>query len=656
MIGAIGRAAAAAVLAALFGAVWSALLYAWRPAITIEFDRDYPKNLTGIYPPERDEPTGLTFAWTGPDVTLRLPGLDRRADWTLDLRVRGARAIEAENPDLVVTADGLAVSTRHTTRDFSDLRVTIPARGERRGLVLGLQASATFVPGPTDRRALGAMVDRLTLAPDRPPLVPHAAMTSAALASAAMGAALALLGVTAGSAIGGAVLLSAALAAMLARGFGPFTEYPQQVTALAAWIALALAALALAVQSWRGQPLRNTARFAAAFSAAALLLRLLVLLHPDMPVGDAMFHAHRFQGVLGGTYYFTSIAPGGYAFPYPPGLYVVASLFAGLVRRGAADMALLRVVTAAVDAIAGLLLYTAVVKTAGSWHPAHAPADPQQAHERKDAASRLAAAIAVAIYHLVPVGFATLTTGNLTNAFAQSVAVFALVLMTLEETRLDRPGWTMVLTVTLAAAYLSHTGTLAILFAATVAIAILFALRGGPALRPAAAAVAVATLAAAALAVAVYYAHFMDTYRTEFARIGNETASGAADAGGRTIDTRLRSVPYALRLYLGTPVLLLAALGAADWFRRSRHDRLVLAIAGWVVACVAFLVIGIVTPVDMRYYLASLPALSVAAGFGASQAWGVGRGSNRVFWRLAAALLLAAAISTGVRSWWGALG
>src|SRR6185503_18139181 len=257
MIGAIGRAAAAAVLAALFGAVWSALLYAWRPAITVEFDRDYPKNLTGLYPPERDEPTGLTFAWTGPDVTLRLPGLDRRADWTLDLRVRGARAIEAENPDLVVTADGLAVSTRHTTRDFSDLRVTIPARGERRGLVLGLQASATFVPGPTDPRALGAMVDRLTLAPDRPPLVPHAAMTSAALASAAMGAALALLGVTAGSAIGGAVLLSAALAAMLARGFGPFTEYPQQVTALAAWIALALAALALAVQSWRGQPLRN---------------------------------------------------------------------------------------------------------------------------------------------------------------------------------------------------------------------------------------------------------------------------------------------------------------------------------------------------------------------------------------------------------------
>ena len=45
-----------------------------------------------------------------------------------------------------------------------------------------------------------------------------------------------------------------------------------------------------------------------------------------------------------GNLYFTSIAPGGYSFPYPPGLYVFASLFAGLVRRGAGDMALLRII------------------------------------------------------------------------------------------------------------------------------------------------------------------------------------------------------------------------------------------------------------------------------------------------------------------------
>ena len=61
------------------------------------------------------------------------------------------------------------------------------------------------------------------------------------IASAAMGAAIALLGVTAGSAIGGAVLLSAGAAAVIARGFGPFTDYPDTVVALGIWIALALA-------------------------------------------------------------------------------------------------------------------------------------------------------------------------------------------------------------------------------------------------------------------------------------------------------------------------------------------------------------------------------------------------------------------------------
>lgn len=642
MTNAIGRAAAAAILAALFGAAWAALFYAWRPALSIDFDRDLPRNVSGVYPPERDEASGLTFAWTGPDVVLRLPGLDRRANWVLDLRVRGARGVVSENPALTVLADGLVIATEPTTADFSDVRVLIPARGERRGLVLGVRPSRTFVPGPADSRALGVMIDRMSLTPDRVPLVPRPALTAASLASAAMGAALALLGVTAGSAIGGAVLLSAGVAAILGRGFGPFTEYPRLALALGVWIAIALALLSLAVQQWRGRPLRNTARFAAAFSACALLLKLLILLHPNMPIGDAMFHAHRFQGVLAGNYYFTSIAPGGYAFPYPPGLYVFASLFAGLVRRGAADVTLLRIVTCAVDAIAGLLIYTMIVKGT---------------HGRAlDTTPRLAGAIAVALYNLIPVGVAVLTTGNLTNAFAQSVAVMALVLMAIDVTRLERWGYTLALTAALAVAYLSHTGTLAILFAATVLVALIFLVRGGPPLRSPAAAVGVATIVAAVLAVAVYYAHFLDTYRTELARIGHETATAASDAGGRTVADRLRLVPYSVQIYIGVPVLIAAIAGSAHLIAEHDRERLTLVFEGWMLSCLVFLLIGILTPVDMRYYLASLPALSVAGGLGAAWAWSGRAGSRQVAWRVAAGVLLAAAISTGVQGWWSALG
>ncbi len=629
---AIGRAIATALLAALLGAAWVALFHAWHPALVVEFDRDVPRNVSGLYSGERDEKSGLTFAWTGPDVVLRLPGLDRRRNWTLDLRVRGGRPSPGDNPEITILADGVVLASQPTTAEFQDIRLTIPARPERRGLTLGLRSSKTLVPGPSDPRPLGVMLHRLSLTPDGVVLVPRPALYASSISSAAMGAAIALLGVTAGSAIGAAVLLSAGAAAIIARGFGPFTDYPATVVTLGIWIALALAGLSVAVQYGRRQPLRNTARFAASFTASALFLKLLVLLHPNMPAGDAMFHAHRFQGVLGGHLYFTSIAPGGYSFPYAPGLYVFASLFSGLVRRGAGDMALLRIITCSVDAVAGLLLYAIVAK---AWD------------------NRLAAAMSVAIYHLIPLDFAVLTTGNLTNAFAQSVAVGALALM---GSAAATPAATALLALALAVAYMSHTSTLAIVFVATLAIAVLFWWRGGPALRSSVSAIAFATLGAAAVAVVLYYAHFMDTYRTELGRIGHETATAASDAGGRTIGDRLRLVPYSLGIYIGAPILLFAFLGAVELARRRAADHLTLTLAGWTLSCLAFLAIGILTPVDMRYYLALVPAIAIAAGYGAAWAWRDGSPSHRTLWRVTAAVFLAATVSTAFRNWWSGLG
>jgi len=70
MTNAIGRAVAAGMLAALFGAAAVSLFYAWHPALAIEFDRDLPRNVTGFYPSERDDASGLTFAWTSAEAVL----------------------------------------------------------------------------------------------------------------------------------------------------------------------------------------------------------------------------------------------------------------------------------------------------------------------------------------------------------------------------------------------------------------------------------------------------------------------------------------------------------------------------------------------------------------------------------------------------------
>ncbi|HET7696465.1 MAG TPA: hypothetical protein VFK57_12200 [Vicinamibacterales bacterium] len=627
----VAKAAVTALISGLLGAAWVAVLYAWHPALRIEFDRDLPRNVSGIYGPERDEATRLTFAWTGADAVVRLPGLDRTGPWIADVRVRGARA--GNNPTLAVLADGVVLATRELSAGWTDLRIPIPPRPDRRGLVLGLRSSTTIVPGPADPRALGVMLDRLVVAPERVVLVPRPALEAAAIAAAPIGAALAVLGVTASAAIGGAVLLSAGGAAIVARGFGPFTDFPDRAVTLGFAIGIALGAIALAFRLRGGKP-RNTARFAIAFSAAALFLKLLVLLHPDMPIGDAMFHAHRFQGVLAGQWYFTSTAPGGYLFPYPPGLYVFSAAFADLVRRGAGDVILLRVVTTTVDVVCAALLYTVV---AAAWR------------------DRLAAAIGVAMYHLLPATFAVLTTGNLTNAFAQSLALGALVLAGYGAVRLDRVMTVLLLTVVLAAAYLSHTSTAAILGVAALATAALMAVRGGAALRSTAIAIAIGAVVAALAATAIYYAHFADTYRSEFARIAQETATNAADAGGRTAGNRLAGVPYSVRIHYGVPALLLAAFGALRLFRRGA-DALTLTLGGWAGACAIFLAIGILTPVDMRYYLAAAPVVALAAAYGASSAWGERPPASRMWWRTGAAALLAGTIWTGFGHWWQTLG
>ena len=622
------RAAAAAVLGALASAVWLALFYAGAGGPRTEFDIDPPRFVSGVYAAERDQPTGLTFAWTGPEVGLRLPGLDRRVPWTLTVRVRGARPDPASNPSLTFTVDGIAVRTQPTTTGFEEMRFVVPARPERRGAILSLHSSSTFVPGPGDRRQLGVMLDSLQLTPDGLVLPPPEIFGPAMFAGAVLAAAIALLGVTSGSAIGAAVLLSAGQGAVLAHGFGPYSDLAN----LGARVALSIAAV-LVVGAWvvrrRGQPLRNTARFAAAFSAGACFLKLLVLLHPDMPIGDALFHAHRFQGVLGGNLYFTSTAPGGYAFPYAPGLYVVASPFAWLVRREMGDVYLLRVITAVADTIAGVLLYSMASR---GWN------------------DRLAGAMAVALYHLVPLGFRILTVGNLTNAFAQSLSVGALALMTTPALHTPNGGATVALALVLTIAFLSHTSTFAILSVCALLTAILFIGKGGPALRSPGRAVAVATGIATVLAIVLYYGHFAATYKTELARLGSETAANAPDAGGRGAWARAIAVPRYLHIYLGSPILVLAVAGALDRWRRSSRDRLTLAVAALGLTCALYLIVGVLTPLDMRHYLAAIPALALLAAAGASWWWQSG-GSARII----AALLLAWIVWTGVETWWRTL-
>ena len=621
------RAAAAAVIGALAGAMWLALFYVTSDGLRMEFAVDPPRPISGFYAAERDDASGLTFAWTAAEAAIRLPGLDRRHAWMLTLRARTARPHLRENPTLALFVDGLQLHTAEVQPDFSTITMLIPARPERRGLTLVMRSSSTFVPGAGDPRELGVMVDFFELSPEGFVLPPADIFFPAMASGAALAASLALLGVTAGSAIGGAVVLSAGQGAMLAHGFGAYTNYPEIVSRLA-WATAGVVVAAALVGRWRERPFRNTARFAIAFSAGACFLKLLVLLHPGKPIGDALFQAHRFMTVLRGNFYFTSTAPGGYDFPYAPGLYVVSIPFASFVQREFGDMALLRIVTTVADAAAGLLLY---------WMAARMWTD------------RLTAAFAVAMFHLIPLRFSVISGGNLTNAFAESAAVGALALIAGWTFRNPGIVFTTALSILLTVAFLSHTSTFAILTVSVAATVAVFWWKGGPALRWPTVTIAIALIVAVILSIAIYYAQFIETYRTEFARLGTEAKTAAPDAGGRSVLQRALAVPRYAYLYFTVPAMVLAAAGAIDrWCSRSR-DRLSLAIAGWGLACTLFLLLGILTPVDMRYYLSATPVIALLAAAGASWGWQQGK-----HWRIATVVLLWWAIWIATRTWWHA--
>jgi hypothetical protein len=106
-----------------------------------------------------------------------------------------------------------------------------------------------------------------------------------------------------------------------------------------------------------------------------------------------------------------------------------------------------------------------------------------------------------------------------------------------------------------------------------------------------------------------------------------------------------------LQLYFGVFPLALAAWGAALLWRRRARDRTSLTATGWLLTCGLFLVLGILTPVDMRYYLAAIPAIALFAAAGAAIEW-TSRGAPRAI----AVALLAGTVFLALRSWWSTLG
>jgi hypothetical protein len=639
MMHSVWRAAATAAIGCLAGAACLAVAFSLHPELSFDMDRDLPRSLTsGFYGIEQ---SGVeSFVWTSPRAELRLAGLDRRTAWVCSVRVRGARPAGVPQPDLSIAIDGVSQADVPMTNDFQNVEIAVTER-QRPGVTLALASSVFFVPGPSDRRALGVQLDRVACRPDGrfAALPPRTALAQVSLAGAILGTGLALTGVTAASAVGATLLVCAALAIPLSTGPALYTDYVGRIVPVAIWVVIPMVAAVTLLDRCRRQPLRQTARFAIAFSSVVLFLRLVALLHPSKALVDALFQAHRLEWVLSGRFYFTQPMPAGVQFPYAIGLYVFAAPWSLLTDD---HVMLLRVVVCAAEAVAGALLYPLVARLWGD---------------------RLVAAMASALFCLVPLPYVVVGNANLTNAFGQAVALAAIVAAGVWSFEPGRRSQLVGLTALTTLALLSHVSTFALLLTTLGALTVLYRWLGGPLLHRPARAILICTAIAVVVAIALYYGHFGDVYR-RLGLVGGTGTATSLNVGGAApasvpLHVRATTVLALTVRAVGWPILALALIGAWRLATRGPRGRLALVLSAWGITYVVFVAGVLVAPIQAQFeryavefsgrvIYATYPAAVILAAHGGAWLWRAG-----VLPRAIAAIPLLVALNQTVQHWMG---
>jgi hypothetical protein len=598
--------------APLEGGGWTARTHGWI-------------DVSGFYPAELD--AERPFTWMSRAGRLRLLRLDRSEPLTLSLWVQPA---VANRPvDLTIAVDGIAVPPRRLAPGSQQVDIALPPSDNSRAIV-NLEVSEALVPGGSDTRSLGMRVDGIALAPAAGRLrIPAISLREALVAGLALGVIAALmlgarpLAFAAGA---GSALWFGFLLAFDGALLGPYADRVQVIG-----ISGAIAAVLLTLVTRDGT---DAWGFRAAACVAVLLTacQLALFFHPMATVGDSIFHVHRAQVVQRGEYFFTSITPRPFfEFPYPPGLYVVAGPLWQTFRSEMEHVWLLRTIVLVAEALLALALYGAVFV---NWK------------------NRVAAFLTSVVSLLLPVGFYTICTSNLTNSFGQSIFGIGLAALISAAAFPSKRWWLIAAGTTLVCGgFLSHFSTFSVGIPLLVACAAAVFLGGRGAPRRLAIALLLALAMATTASVAVYYAHFMPVYKRTAERVLAREGEASQRSMVAPPGVKAERVATTVWTEFGIAVLMAAVVTGAMLLRSRAHDPLTLALAGWAAVVVGFWLLGIVTAVEMRASLAAQPLAAIVAAY--ALAAGVQGGT---LYRVAAAAAIASILLHAISDWMMCLG
>ena len=587
----------------------------------------------GFHQAEFDAAHFRPFIWTTNHSEITVPAIDRSRAYRVRFRIAAGRGPDvAPPPQLVATVDGVARLRVETTNAPQEYEVVAPA-GSGQSITISLDLSNTFVPNSQDRRALGVVVETVSIEPIDAKFRPLASVLMlAALATMAYAAVAAACGFGAAwtLVIG---LVAAALHAWLlcldAAFLGLFVDRLVRIAAGAAVLGGVVTMLrALLPESKWAPEWPLAAALALVFGA----LKLAFFSHGAATVGDAIFQVHRAHNVLVGNYFFTSITPRPFfEFPYAIALYVTAMPVWTWFSTELDHVLLLRGLCIAADSLVGVSMYFALRRAWGDARPALAFA---------------------ALWPFAMAPQTTLCTANLTNLYGQAVFGVAMAIA----------GWvasaskvsvTAILSITalLAIGFLSHFSVISVgVPLIGLAAVCLFAFGPGTTRRVGVWLMA-AMLAAAAVSYVVYYSHFHDVYAKTLERVAAREGEAATRSMVAPVSVKAGRMLFETRELFGVPVLLAAIAGAIWLLRRHARDGLTLMCAGWALTWIVFTTLAIFTAVEMRAALAAAPVMLALATFSLGALSRVSR-----IGAIAAVAVAVAIAWQGLRLWMHCLG
>lgn len=549
---------------------------------------------TGFHPPEFDGDRERHFSWTTGNAALEFTDLSRTLTYRLTLTVDVGRPAGTPPPVVRILVDDRLALTRTLEGGPIDLAVDVPP-GARSGASVAIDVSPLFEPGGGDRRSLGILVHRVSLAARdggfRPTINATMSIAGAvalvALGFFCLGLGRGVIALVTGAVAAGAVWLALQDAAFAGVVFGD------------RFLHIALFACGISIVGgavrWRWPTLGGVPEWplALAIVLAAVIVKMALFWHPSAIVGDGLFQVHRAQVVHGGTYFFTSITPRPFfEFPYPIALYVTVLPFWGWFPTELDLLRLLRAACIIADSAVALALFAAIRR--GGW-------------------PRGAAIAAAALWPFARAPFEALFNANLTNLFGQ--AVFAIALAGVAGLAVARPskwfGW-LPIAALFFVGFLSHFGTVTVGLAILGATSLTLIVIGRDWQRTAGIALAAATLVAVLAAWFAYYSH--PTFREVYAKSYASVTAGDRDDSSKIVASPI--VKFG-RWWAGSGddygrpgvgVLLASLIGFVIALRTKPRDGLTLVFGGWLLAWLALTLLGIFSPLTLRANLAAAPA------------------------------------------------